>query len=253
MRDEQRRRQKASKVLRIVEHFLGRPDLSGLRLLDIGSSVGFIADECSEAGADVVGIDIDVPGLHTAAHRTRRAAFALADGSSLPLRSESIDVCLYNHIYEHVLNPDAVMREIQRVLRPDGIAYLAFANRMGVMEPHYRLPFLSWLPPEGASRYVRATGRGDAYHERLRTRRTLRRMVRGFQVWDYTVTVLASPVEFSAEDVVPSRLARLPAHAWRAALWVIPTYLWIGTKGERRPAGTPTVSPPTRLPVGRGR
>lgn len=247
MRDEQQRRKKAAKVLRIIEHFLGRSDLAGLRLLDIGSSAGFIADECSAAGADVVGVDIDVPGLRSAAERSRRVDFAIADGSALPLRSESIDVCLYNHIYEHVLDPDAVMAEIQRVLRPDGIVYLALANRLGVIEPHYRLPFLSWLPPALASRYVHASGRGDAYHERLQTRRSLRRMVAGLQVWEYTVTVLASPVEFCAEDVVPSRLARLPTQAWRAALWVFPAYLWVGTKGARRPAGAATTSPPTRL------
>ena len=63
-----------------------------------------------------------------------------------------------NHIYEHVVDPDAVLREIRRVLAPDGVVYLGLANRLGVVEPHYRLPFLSWLPHGPlADRYVRAS------------------------------------------------------------------------------------------------
>ena len=67
MHDEHGRRVKAQKMRTTLEHFLGRTDLAGLALLDVGSSTGYISDELARAGADVVGLDIDVPGLSKAA------------------------------------------------------------------------------------------------------------------------------------------------------------------------------------------
>jgi 2-polyprenyl-3-methyl-5-hydroxy-6-metoxy-1,4-benzoquinol methylase len=56
-------------------------DLTGLRVLDLGCSTGFISDELYRAGATVTGVDIDEPGLARA----------------------------FTHIYEHVVDPDAVL------------------------------------------------------------------------------------------------------------------------------------------------
>jgi SAM-dependent methyltransferase len=249
MQDEAHRRRKAAKILRILGHFLGRDDLRGRRVLDLGSSTGFIADACAAAGGDVIGVDIDAPGLAAANDRFHgRVAFCAADGSALPLASGSIDVCVFNHIYEHVVDPYAVLGEIIRVLRDDGVVYLGLANRLGVMEPHYRLPFLSWLPPRAADVYLRATKRGTDYHERLRTRRTLRSLTAGLNVWDYTLTVLSVPDAFDADDLVPRRLRSVPTGVWSRLLPVVPTYLWVGTKSNRTPAGAPTPAPPRRLP-----
>jgi SAM-dependent methyltransferase len=71
-----------------------------------------------------------------------------------------------NHVIEHV-GPRPIqmdhLREIHRVLRPSGLLYLAAPNKWTVMEPHFRLPFLSWLPHPMADRYVRMAGRGSHY------------------------------------------------------------------------------------------
>ena len=96
--------------------------------------------------------------------------FISASGDEIPLRSGSVDIVIFNHIYEHVPNPDAVMAEIVRVLKDDGLVYLGLGNRLGIMEPHYKLPFLSWLPKRFADRYVRVSGRASSYYETFRTR-----------------------------------------------------------------------------------
>lgn len=248
MHDEGARRRKALKMASVLRHFLGREHLDGLRLLDLGSSTGFIADELRETGATVFGIDIDVGGL-VSAHRRFGAALPLVcgDGSSLPFPSRSVDLVIFNHIYEHVVDADAVMAEIERVLRPDGLVYLGFANRYGIMEPHYRLPFLSWLPYGVADRYMKVTGRGDRYYERFRSRRRLLDMCRGLAVWDYTYTVLSEPQEFFAEDMVPSPLGRAPSWIWRTLAPILPTFIWIGTPGRKRPGGSATSSSPVLL------
>jgi SAM-dependent methyltransferase len=267
--DEFTRRRKARKLIAVLTHFLGLGEgagstpLAGLRVLDVGCSAGFICDELAAAGAQVTGVDIDLGGLRRARARFgRRARFAAGDGIALPVADGAVDVVVLNHIYEHVVDADALIAEVRRVLAPDGVAYLGLGNRLGVIEPHHRLPLLSWLPPALADRYLRAARRGDHYYERYRTRRGLRRMLAdaGLAGWDYTVPVLLAPEVFHAAADLPdpSRLAWLAAVAgWlppaaraalaRAALPLSPTYLWVATPGALRPAGPVLPAQPRSL------
>jgi len=270
--DEFTRRRKARKLIAVLAHFLGRDQhgprsLAGLRVLDVGCSAGFICDELAAAGAEVTGVDIDAAGLRRARARfARRARFVQADGLALPLADGAVDLVVANHIYEHVSDADTLVAEVRRVLAPDGVAYLGLGNRLGFMEPHHRLPLLSWLPPGLADRYLRAAGRGEHYYERYRTRAGLRRMLAaaGLGAWDYTVPVLLAPEAFQAEADVPrlpgplgrlprpgAATSRLPATTWawlaRAALPLAPTYLWVATPAPRRPAGKPLAVPPSQV------
>ncbi len=231
MLDEEARRHKARKIIAVVRHHLGREDLSGLVAVDIGCSAGFIADELAADGARTLGLDIDVPGLQRAEQQFGRSVgFVCADGSRIPVADGSVDLVVLNHIYEHVVDPDAVLDEVHRVLSASGLVYLGLANRFGVVEPHYRLPFLSFLPPRAADWYVRSAGRASHYHERLRSPWALRRMLRGFTVWDYTVAVIKHADQFAATDTVRGVVSRLPERVLRTLLPVVPTYIWIGAK-----------------------
>jgi 2-polyprenyl-3-methyl-5-hydroxy-6-metoxy-1,4-benzoquinol methylase len=249
MLDEASRQRKAAKIASVLEHFLGRNSLTGLRLLDIGCSGGIVASELSKRGATVIGADIDVPALAKAQARYgERISFLCNDAEQLPIATGTVDVVVLNHIYEHVVNPEALAAEVARVLAPTGIAYLGLGNRLGVMEPHYRLPFLSWLPRVLAHRYVRALRGATSYHERFLGRPGLRRLFGALDIWDYTLSILADPRRFSAGDVVPNLSSRLPAGALSAMIPFIPTYVWIGTHGGLAPLGPPVAIPPRRLP-----
>jgi SAM-dependent methyltransferase len=250
MRDEEGRRRKAAKILAVLRHVLGTSDdapLAGLTVADVGCSQGYIADELASAGAArVYGVDIDVPGLAVAQQRFgERVTFVCAAGERLPFADASLDVAVLNHIYEHVVDADAVVADLHRVLKPGGLLYLGLGNRLGVMEPHYRLPFLSYLPPRAADRYVRAFGRADHYYERFRTRWGLRSMLAGWHVLDYTLPVLADPTAFAGDDVVPGAVARLPERVLAATLPMVPTYVWVASPSPLRAAG-PTLRVPPR-------
>lgn len=251
MLDEPGRRRKAAKILAVLRHVRGTDDLSGLTVADIGCSAGFIADEMAAAGADTTyGVDIDVPGLTSAQRRFgARVRFVCAAGEALPFADASVDVAVLNHIYEHVVDPDAVIADLKRVLKPDGVLYLGLGNRLGVLEPHYRLPFLSYLPPAAADRYVRAFGRADSYYERFRTRRGLQRMLAGWSVVDYTLPVLAEPSAFAGDDLVPGAVSRLPERVLAATLPLVPTYVWVASPSPLRPAGRALRVAPRAVPT----
>lgn len=63
MLDEVGRRGEAAKIMRVLRHSLGRDDLDGLVIGDVGCSTGFTADEVAALAGPGVGFDIDVPGL----------------------------------------------------------------------------------------------------------------------------------------------------------------------------------------------
>lgn len=261
MLDEQARRRKAAKLIAVLRHALGRdgdptPDsdwtaerpFTGLRALDIGCSAGFIADELAATGAETMGVDIDTEALQKAAARFPRVSFREARATDMPLDDGSVDIVVFNHIYEHVVDPEAVVEEIRRVLSPQGVVYLGLANRLGVIEPHYRLPFLSWLPPgKPADTYLQATRRGEHYYERLRTRSGLRQLFSGLDLWDYTLPVLTEPARFAGDDLVPSWVGRIPQEALALALPLVPTYIWVGFPTPRQPLGKPLQVPARRV------
>ena len=96
---------------------------------------------------------------------------------------------------------------------------------------------------------MRAAGRGEAYHERFRVRRSLRRMVGDLAVWDYTWTVIADPDRFAARDMIKGPIARIPVRLLRLLAPVVPTYIWLATPGEGRPRGGSVASEPVLTPV----
>lgn len=61
-----------------------------------------------------------------------RAVHALASITDLPLPDASVDLLVCFHVLEHVPDDRAAMREIARVLSPNGIALLQVPIRVGV-------------------------------------------------------------------------------------------------------------------------
>lgn len=248
MLDEQGRRQKAAKIVAVLEHALGRRGLAGLRAVDVGCSAGFIADELAQAGATTTGVDIDEPGLTKARERFgAHVDFRLARGEDLPFPDGSIDVVVLNHIYEHVVDPEAVVADIHRVLAPGGVLYLGVGHKHQILEPHHRLPFLSWLPQRAADRYLRAFGKGEHYYEHYYSARGLRRLFAAYDVWDYTLPVLADAAAFAGDDVVPSWVGALPERALALTLPLVPTYIWVAFKEPGMPRGPVLRVPPRHL------
>lgn len=199
------RRERPEKA-RVIHRLCRRELASADRVVDLGSGTGIIKKELEKiTGKTIIGIELDTSFVEA---RERTAA---GDVTRLPLRDASLDFALLNHLYEHVEDQPALFRELFRVLAPGGAAYLSAGNRLMVMEPHYRLPFLSWLPRPLADRYLRWTGRGEAYHGiRFRTRGELMRMIRdaGLRVEDRTRRAL--------DDMLAETWGRPWSALWRA-------------------------------------
>ena len=156
------RKPKAEKIRRLIPI----PDngQATLRLLEVGTGSGAIAQFFSDLASlhfDVWAVDVEDQRIVTEGYQ-----FRLYDGQKLPFDDDLFDVVISNHVIEHVGNraqQASHISELCRVLRPGGYIYLATPSRWQVIEPHFSLPFLSWIPRRWRDRYVRFAGKGEKY------------------------------------------------------------------------------------------
>jgi SAM-dependent methyltransferase len=226
---------KAQRIWRLCADRLRAP----ARVGDLGTGTGLVKQALERlSGNRIVGFEIDAGFL------LRRERIVVADVLRLPVRDGAFDFLLLNHLYEHVSDMDALFRETFRVLRPGGRAFVTAGSRLALIEPHYRLPFLSWLPRPVATAYLRVSGRGRAYADiRFRTRGPIVRSMRasGFRVHDITETAidtLVGEARGRVWQVVWRTLRRLPAPVRRTFLLLSPQWWFVAERPPDRASGT---------------
>ena len=227
--DVEGRVRKAQTTLAVLEDYLCC-DLQELTLLDVGGSTGIIDSELARSFGKVVGIDIDTGAIEYARSQfqAENLDFQVGDAMALQFDDASVDVVVCSHVYEHVPDPPAMMREIRRVLKPGGACYFAANSRMMIIEPHYHLPFLSVMPRWLAHRYMRITGKGDHYYEEHYSYWGLKKLVSEFTIHDYSAKVINEPEKYQVEYMLPpgSVKARLASMVVKFAYWASP-YIWM--------------------------
>lgn len=153
---------KAEKIRRLVA--LSPPPDRRLRVLEIGTGSGAIAHYFAVRS----GLDCEVDAVDVIDQRQIKEGYRFQQigGVSLPFETGVFDLVISNHVIEHVGGHDQQQQhlcEMERVLRVDGRGYLACPNRWQVVEPHFRLAFLSWLPRNLRDPYLRLCGKGAFY------------------------------------------------------------------------------------------
>ena len=229
--DEDLRRAKARKIAAI----LGPDSLRGARVLEIGTGSGVISSELARLaipGGSLDSVDVVDERIETGGYR-----FTHVTDTALPFDDESFDLVISNHVIEHVgaeADQAAHLREIARTLAANGRYYLASPSRASVVEPHFHLPFLSWLPQAASDAYVRATGRGSRYDCRLLTRTKLRRLLADARLTADDRSLDA--VRLFAQEARAGRLARVVGHVPPASLrplrGAIPTMIFVGGRAS---------------------
>lgn len=217
--DPERRAKKAEKVIRVIQRLVDRQP--GEWALDIGCGRGYIAQRLERLGWRTVALDL-------ADYRMARGTdFLLSSAESVPFPSGIFSLVVSNHVIEHIGDATAHLSEVHRIMAPGGVAYVATPNRLSFLEPHYKLPLLSWLPQRLADGYIRLLRRGSSYDVFPLTRGTLLRRAAqaGLMCEDVTRWAIAE-----TGDVERSWLARivsrLPKGLMRWLSWASPTFVF---------------------------
>jgi SAM-dependent methyltransferase len=226
---------KAVKILAVLQDFVG-PQLTDATCLDIGCASGVIPQSLAQYVKGVVGVDIDQTAVQIANAQNieKNVSYVIANGEGLPLPAESFDVILCAQVYEHTISQQALADEIWRVLRPGGICFFSGPNRLAVIEEHYWLPFLSWLPRSIADIYMRLFRRGDVYDIRPMFYWQLCNMWRRFKKYDYTIRLIKDPEHFAIRENMGKMrwVSRLPNALLKLSIILFPNYNWILIKVE---------------------
>lgn len=238
--NEKNRTIKAKKIISIIKDF-SKIDIEIYKCLEVGCSTGININYFSNYFEECIGIDIDENAVKFGSrHGKKNVTFIKCDAMRLPIGDNAMDVVVCNHVYEHVPDSQILLDEVFRVLKPGGFCYFAAGNKYSLIEGHYRLPFLSWLPKSIAHKYLQFTKRGTIYYENHLSYFQLKKLIKKFSIVDYTINVIQHPERFEAQDMIRpgSIIQKIPLFLLKGIFFMIPTYIFIlfkqPTSGEPR-------------------
>jgi SAM-dependent methyltransferase len=138
--DEQRKYceylQRRNPVRRLVYRFLVYPRISRRlsgRVVDVGCGIGdFLAFRPGTVGVDINPCNVDFC-------RRRGLEAEVVRSGEFPFPDNSRDGAVMDNVLEHILDPDPVLGEIRRVLRPAGVLVVGVPGRRGYAhDPDHR-------------------------------------------------------------------------------------------------------------------
>jgi len=223
--------------------------VEGKRILEIGSGTGMLVVRGRTAhGLDLWGIEpsageysatLDVGRRLLAHYGLPPDTIREAPGEAIPYPDASFDLVYSSNVLEHVRDPQAVIDEAVRVLKPGGDLLIVVPNYGSWWEGHYGILWLPRMPAWLAKLYVRTLGRDPAYvdtlnlvdHRRLegwlaRHRDRLEVLGWGWDVFERRLRTLGFS-EWAALATV-KRLARLVhrSGALEPVLWLARRLRW---------------------------
>ncbi|MEN6519143.1 MAG: methyltransferase domain-containing protein [Methanospirillum sp.] len=101
----------------------------GGRLLDIGCGTGLFVERYCERGGKAVGLDLSPKMIERARDRCASAEWTVGTGDALPFRDDSFDAASSLLAFSYFRNPDRMLAEALRVLRPGGRLSLCTLGR----------------------------------------------------------------------------------------------------------------------------
>jgi SAM-dependent methyltransferase len=227
------RTKKAIKIERLLA-LDDRPE--PIRLLEIGTGSGGIAGYFATHPRRRFVVDaVDVVDNRQS---DLPYQFSLVADTALPFGDRAFDVVITNHVIEHVGNTDAQLAhllEVHRVMDDGAVAYLAVPNRWQLVEPHYRLAFLSWLPHSWRSTYLRLAGRGNVYDCEPLTMGELESLLArsGFAFENRCVPALYLTLDLEEDAYASSRMLRhVPRAVFERLRSWIPTLIYVLHKAQ---------------------
>jgi SAM-dependent methyltransferase len=142
------------------------------KVLDYGCGAGTIVSLCRERGIDAYGCDTFYEGGDYSSAVPAEYLGSIIrrmDASRIPFESKTFDWVVSNQVLEHVADLDAVLSEIHRVMKPNGLVLSLFPDRNVWQEGHCGIPFLHRFAKHSRSRiwyaaFIRKLGFG--YHKK---------------------------------------------------------------------------------------
>lgn len=116
---------------------------SGKSVLDVGCGVGNDLSRFARGGARVVGVDLSEHAIALAqanfSQRGLSGEFHVMNGEQLDLPDNSVDLVYCHTVLHFTPDPDRMVEEIRRVLKPGGLAIVMMVNRRSWLRLLHRI------------------------------------------------------------------------------------------------------------------
>jgi ubiquinone/menaquinone biosynthesis C-methylase UbiE len=133
---------------RIIENLESVIDLAGKRILEVGAGTGRDSETLSSKGAEVWTLDYSEESLGLMAnHIEQPVRIVCGDAFALPFASDSFDVVFHQGLLEHFTNPEDILAENHRVLKPGGHVLVDIPQRFHyyTLAKHVLMFFDKWF------------------------------------------------------------------------------------------------------------
>jgi 2-polyprenyl-3-methyl-5-hydroxy-6-metoxy-1,4-benzoquinol methylase len=138
-------KKKVSELLEMKDELITEMALVNKKLLDVGCNQGFINEKITKNNT-IIGIDIDGKNLSIAKDRgyiTKK--INLNSIKQLPFRKNTFDVILLWDILEHLIEPNNLIDECERILKKEGILIVSIPNTLNIIN---RFRFMFGIPSD---------------------------------------------------------------------------------------------------------
>jgi 2-polyprenyl-3-methyl-5-hydroxy-6-metoxy-1,4-benzoquinol methylase len=153
------------------------PEVSKLKMLDLGCGAGGVCVSFANRNNRVVGLDLDKKLINLTKINVSDSednfppsggvSEILSSGTDLPFEDGTFDLVLCNDVIEHLDKQEELVREIYRVLKEGGYLYLTTPNRRYPVESHTGIFGITMLPKPLADVFIRMSGLGTSFPVKL--------------------------------------------------------------------------------------
>ncbi|WP_400192771.1 class I SAM-dependent methyltransferase [Hymenobacter sp. B81] len=124
------------------------------RLLDYGCGTGHFLAACQQAGWQVAGVE---PSPVARAQAQQRTGQPISAADLSELAPESFDAITLWHVLEHVHELNATLKQLVRLLKPDGVLIIAVPNADSPDAQYYREQWAAYDVPRHLYHFTPAT------------------------------------------------------------------------------------------------
>lgn len=232
------RRRIAIQIIAVIQHVQPNLKLKDIRVLDVGSSSGEVAQNFCDYVQRVECLDVDKHALATGQKKfayRKNLTFTHFDGEHIPFGNNVFDVVIIRRVIECANNPQRLVDEIYRVLKSGGLVYFESHN---ILWPDPAWDWFAFIPPTVKKLFAVVFGKKKYYFATYRNYWQLKKLFRKFHIVPITARILKNPMKFKFTKLgsFAGILSKVPLVVLEYLTIFAPTFIWVLTKeGDTKP------------------
>ena len=123
----------------ITRYLAAQPIVKGKVVLDIASGSGYGTKMLAQTASFVYGVDNNEMAINYSGKKygAKNIKYLVGDGESIPLDDNSVDIVATFETIEHIKDYKKFLDEIERVLKPNGLAIVSTPNDLEFAEGNH--------------------------------------------------------------------------------------------------------------------